>query len=512
MTNYFMTEPAKSSHRRETLEAIHDHAVDAIITIDAGGRIENINRAAIGLFGYSESELIGQNVKMLMPSPYQTEHDGYLENYRNTGDRKIIGIGREVSAKRKDGTVFPVHLAVSEIQLEDRRIFAGFIRDLSDLKRSEQQQAKLGAIVEDSLNEVFIFSASTLNFIQVNRGARENLGYSLEELQLLTPVDLKPNFNESNFRQLIEPLLTGEQSRIEFTTRHLRKDGTTYEVEVHLQLSTYFTKPVFVAFILDITARLQAERALKIQQEQMKADLERLVETRTEELKKTQADLVRSEKYATLGQVSGSIAHEIRNPLNAVKTSAYFLLNAQNPSTEKVREHLERIDRQVTMIDNVITALADVAKLPEADRRALEIAPLLQQVVNSTTIPSGIEVELDIAESISPILADETQIVIAFRNLFRNARDAMPDGGAIAIKAVERVDAISISFADNGIGMSEDQLAKILEPLFTTKARGLGLGLPITNAVIEKNHGKLSIESKLNHGSTFTVSLEKSKT
>ncbi len=352
-----MKKTKNADFRQKILEAIYDSAVDSIITIDEQGIIETVNRATENMFGYSPDEIRGQNISMLMPKPYHLEHDSYLKNYLTSGQAKIIGIGREVFARRKDGSIFPMHLAVSEVCVGDHRIFVGFIRDLSNLKQVEEQRAMLGRIIEDSLNEVYIFDAQTLQFIQVNRGARENLGYSLEELHALTPVDLKPDFDRETFRAMLGPLVTGKIDKLDFSTVHRRRNGTDYEVDVNLQVSTYLSKAVFVAIVLDVTERRKAERKVQQQRETMQAELERLVETRTDELRRAQAKLVLGEKFSTLGKVSGGIAHEIRNPLNAVKTSAYFLLNAKNLSPEKIQEHLERIDRQVTMIDNVITAL-----------------------------------------------------------------------------------------------------------------------------------------------------------
>src|SRR5207302_3044864 len=112
---------------------------DAIITIDDRGAVESMNPAAERLFGYSAPEVIGQNVKMLMPEPYRHEHDGYLHNYITTGQKKIIGIGREVVGLRKDGSTFPMDIAVSEVQLGSRRLFTGIVRDISDRKQTEEK-------------------------------------------------------------------------------------------------------------------------------------------------------------------------------------------------------------------------------------------------------------------------------------------------------------------------------------------------------------------------------------
>jgi PAS domain S-box-containing protein len=128
--------------REARLRAILESAVDAIIAIDEAGRIQSFNPAAERLFGYSEEELIGQNVSRLMPAPYRDEHDGYLASYKATRSARIIGVGREVEARRKDGEVFPIHLSVGEAKLGERRIFTGIIHDLSDRKRLEDQLAQ----------------------------------------------------------------------------------------------------------------------------------------------------------------------------------------------------------------------------------------------------------------------------------------------------------------------------------------------------------------------------------
>lgn len=502
--------PDIEQRRIKTLEAIYNEAVDSIVTIDRNGTIVSVNPRTLSMFGFDEQDLIGQNVKILMPQPYRDAHDGYLQKYHETGQRKIIGIGREVVGRRKDGTTFPIHLAVSEIQVGEERMFAGVMRDLTEFKRLEAQETSLGRIVENSLNEIFIFDTQTLRFVLVNRGARDNLGYTIDELRTMTPVDIKPEYTAAKFRERLAPLVSGEVDRLQFDTLHQRKDGSTYQVHVHLQMTVYQEREVFVAIILDITQRREAERAVEQQRESMQADLKRLVETRTAELRDAQSELVQAEKFSTLGKVSGGIAHEIRNPLNAVKTSAYFLLNAKEPSAEKTREHLERIDRQVSMIDGVVTALSDVAKLPTANLLPVDLADLLKRTAASIDMPASVSLDLQLPADLPKALADENQVTIAFKNLIRNARDAMADaGGTLLLTADVDSDAVVVHVSDTGCGIDADDLEKILEPLFTTKARGMGLGLSITRTIVGKNQGKLTVESELGAGSRFSIELQR---
>ena len=143
----------------ERLRAILQTAVEGIITIDEHGSIESVNPATERVFGWKAEELLGQNVRMLMPSPYREEHDQYLANYLRTGQARIIGVGREVVGQRKDGTLFPMDLAVSEVNLGDRRLFTGFIRDITERKRlerevleiSERERQRIGQDLHDGL-------------------------------------------------------------------------------------------------------------------------------------------------------------------------------------------------------------------------------------------------------------------------------------------------------------------------------------------------------------------------
>jgi PAS domain S-box-containing protein len=168
----------RNSERRA--KAVLDTTVDAIITIDEMGHIESFNQAAENIFGYAAEEVIGENVKLLMPSPYRDEHDHYLENYRETGEPKIIGVGREVVGRRKDGSTFPLQLSVSEVQLKDERLFTGIIRDLSEKKRlekeilriSEEERRRIGQDLHDGLGQM-------LNAIAL---FSETLAEQLEEL------------------------------------------------------------------------------------------------------------------------------------------------------------------------------------------------------------------------------------------------------------------------------------------------------------------------------------------
>ncbi len=179
----------------QRLQAIIETAIDGIISIDARGHIEMMNPAALEMFGYHIDEVMGQNVSVLMPEPYHSEHDGYLQRYHDTKEARIIGIGREVTAKRKDGSIFPFRLAVSEVILNDRVIFTGVIHDLTEVKQAEEElirvNEKLENLVEERTNEL---EEVVNRLLSTNQQLKEN------ELKLQESLDKEKELNELKSR------------------------------------------------------------------------------------------------------------------------------------------------------------------------------------------------------------------------------------------------------------------------------------------------------------------------
>ncbi len=215
----------------------------------------------------------------------------------------------------------------------------------------------------------------------------------------------------------------------------------------------------------------------------------------------------RSERLAAIGQVAGGVAHELRNPLNVVKTSVYYLLNARNPSPEKQAEHLQRIERHVVLADGVITALSNFAKLPLPNLHPFPVGHCIREALEFNPLPDTVAVRVDCPAALPCVLADFDQLRIVFANLIRNAREAMPQGGQLTIVGAPADDHVDVAVADTGVGIAPENLARITEPLYSTKARGLGLGLAIARAILEKNKGSLRVASEPGRGTTFTVRL-----
>jgi signal transduction histidine kinase len=250
--------------------------------------------------------------------------------------------------------------------------------------------------------------------------------------------------------------------------------------------------------------RKQAEEALR----QYSERLEEMVEERTKELRDTQEDLVRQEKLATLGKLSGGVGHELRNPLGAIKNAAYFLNMAIEEPDPEIKETLEILEKEIASSERIINSLLNFARPKSPTLQNVDINDITQEAVSRTTVPENVEVVTQLDETLPPIPVDPDQLNQVFGNIILNAIQAMPDGGQLVVKSkVPSPGWVSVSFADTGVGIPEENLGKIFEPLFTSKAKGIGLGLAIIKTMVEGHGGDIGVQSEIGKGTIFTVRL-----
>lgn len=216
----------------------------------------------------------------------------------------------------------------------------------------------------------------------------------------------------------------------------------------------------------------------------------------------------RVERLVAIGQVAGGIAHELRNPLNVIKTSVYYLTNARSVSPAKTKEHLERIEKQVTTADSVITALSNYARLPSPTLRPFLIDQVVREALEAVEPPANIRVQIDLQPALPPVMADLDQVQIVFLNLFRNAYEAMPEGGELRISATDGDGHVEVAVTDTGHGIPPEVLKRIMEPFHSTKSRGIGLGLAISRSIVDRNQGTLKAFSEPGQGATFKLRLK----
>ena len=246
----------------ERFRSTFEQAAVGICHVSLDGEFIKVNKKLSEFWGYPADELIHLTFQEI------THPDDLGKDMELVG-RVLAGEIESYSLEKRyinrTGEMVWGGLTVSLARDSEGRpdYFISVVEDITARKQTEESAARLGRIIENSVNEIYVFNAETMLFGQVNHGARENLGYTLDEMKKMTPLDLKPDFTREQFMTLIRPLLDGEKDRVFFDTRHQRKDRTCYPVEVNLQMTTYDNQPAFVAIILDVTDRLEAKETLQ---------------------------------------------------------------------------------------------------------------------------------------------------------------------------------------------------------------------------------------------------------
>jgi PAS domain S-box-containing protein len=468
-----------SGQNRTSLEgealnrAILEAAVDAIICIDDGGMIESVNPATERIFGYSESELLGQNVSMLMPDPYAREHDSYIANYLETGVKKIIGIGREVVGQRKDGTLFPVDLAVGEILQPGRRAFTGIIRDISDRKQAAEslrnEQEFSDAIIDTAQAIVMVLDPAG-HIVRFNQFMDELAGKRLADVKgrLWTEVFLTPAVRRDNPRPFRRTL--DNQVIKGMTLPILCPDGSERQV-VWWATAMHDAHGVISGILAighDMTELLAANRKL-----------------------------VQTERLAALGEAATRLAHESRNMLQRIQVAAGIArLSAEDNS--QVQKQLDVIERSSEEIGELLVEVRSFAAPMNLETMPSDVAGLWQEAWAALDATRrGRVANLEETNSLrSKCAVDRFRMVQVFRNLLENSLAACTDPVEIEIIAQElQPDSgiAEIRIRDNGPGLKPEQRERVFEPFYTTKSKGTGLGMSIVRRTVDAHGGRIFV-------------------
>jgi PAS domain S-box-containing protein len=255
-----------------------------------------------------------------------------------------------------------------------------------------------------------------------------------------------------------------------------------------------------VAIAID---RKQAEEQIR----QLNVSLEQRVEQRTRELREAQEKLVRQEKLATLGQLAGGVGHELRNPLGVINSAVYYLKLVQPDADEKIKKYHLIIEQEVQIAGRIINDLLDFGRIVSPDRQPVSVPELVQHVLTRFPAPASVQVLLKLPASLPKVYADPLHLEQVLGNLTTNACQAMKDGGKLTISASLKKDQVAIAVKDTGTGITPENMQKLFEPLFTTKLRGIGLGLAVSKKLAEASGGRIEVTSQPGKGSTFTLYL-----
>ncbi len=394
-------------------------------------------------------------------------------------------------------------------------------------KEAETRVARLGHIVDDSLNEIYTFDVETLKFKLVNRWARENLGYSMGELREFTPLDINPKYTFETLQARLQPLRLGEQSQVVFSSTHTRKDGTIYPVEVHLQLTTHCEEPEFVAIAIDITDRLKAEselRAYLAAMETAHEDAEQQArelraKTRDLEIAREQAETANNAK----GEFVANISHEIRTPLTAILGFTDILLESvEDPVQIEAAQTIQRNGQHLLTIINDILDLSKMdfgkLKIRRSQCSPMEIIKEVVQLMAVRADAKGLTLSTVFEGSIpDEVIVDPIRLRQILLNLVGNAIKFTELGRVDIQTRFAANDAgtfnMTIDVIDTGIGIAENQIEKVFQPFSqadgstTRNTGGTGLGLTISQRLAGLMDGEITVESELGTGSRFRVTL-----
>ncbi len=481
------TEQLRKSEVRS--RALMDGMLDAMLSINPRGIILEASASTKRLFGYESSELVGQNINILMPEPHHSKHDGYLEHYAKTGDTWILNSTRTFEIVHKSGDLLWFELSVSRVDVpgEPEPIFSGSFRDVTDKVRAEEarreSERRLRAVFDQEYEFVGLLDCEGI-VMDVNRAALEASGEQLED------VIGRPFWKTrwwSRDEAIIERVRKGIESAangefVRFETEFFGKDG-------HIRTVDFSLKPIFdendeVVMLIpegrDITELKQAQ----------------------------QREVAMLRALATIGESAAVLAHEIKNPITAVNLALRAVADKLGSDQAEILEDLvSRMQRLEKLMRRTLAFTKPLElQLERVNPRALleEAAEALRPEIEDKEF----KVKVSVKKNCRDVNVDSSLIEEVLLNLLRNAIDAHETGGLVHMSAASAArDRVRIRVEDDGPGMSESTLESLFRPFFTTKAQGTGLGLAICRKVIEEHGGTISAGKSKLGGASFEILL-----
>lgn len=480
--------------------ALFAAAVDPIVLIDREGRITGFNLAAEQVFGWREADVLGERVSILMPGPYRDEHDGYMSRYLGTGQRRIIGIGREVVARRRDGSTFPIDLSVGEFVSGDEHGFVGILRDITARKAQEAELRRtteeLRLIFEQTPTALALLDAEG-RIVDVNRACESLLGRDAEALRGRRHGDLLADADRALVEGALSEVIAGRGETWSRDVQYLRGDGRPLPALLHAGVARDVEGRPLLA-ICEIVDRSQLFEA-------------------TREAEDLRTRLAHVARIGTLGEMVSGIAHEVNQPLTAIANYANaarrFVLAGDSDPAE-LAGILDKIAAQAERAGQVIRGLRNLTRRRDAVREPLDCAALIAEVARLVEFElraRGWRLLTRIDGPLPPVYGDGVQIQQVLLNLIRNGIEAMAEaaqGDAIEVQA-EAVDggSVEIRVRDRGPGLRRDVEDHLFEPFFTTKAQGMGLGLSICKSLMRAHDGDLRYQPGRDGGAEFIMRL-----
>jgi PAS domain S-box-containing protein len=487
----------------ERFRAISTSATDAIILMSDDGKVIYWNPSAERTFGYLAEEVLDKKLSEIIVPPYG--NDKHAELLRQLGLNSFPKKRFEVSAQKKDGTIFPLDLSVSSVKLRDKNCMLAIAQDVTERKAMEEALRQERDMLEDMASNIgagLTIITKDYRVLWANQLLKKIMNKDNLENEFCHSI-----YNKSGgiCRDCSAKKIFEKEVSVDRHDYHI-KNGD-YEKWVELIATPVKDEDGNVVAALELAVDITERKKLQDKLADYSLKLEETVQSRTEQLKITQAELVKSERLAAIGELAGMVGHDLRNPLTGIKNAAYYLAKKGNSIPEtKAKEMLETIDKCVNYSNKIVGDLLDYSKEIRLNITGTSPGKLLDEALVMVNVPQNVTILNQLPDQ-PRLKIDPDKVERVFINLIKNAIDAMPNGGKITVSSIEVNGSLEMFFADTGTGIAEEILPKLFSPLLTTKAQGMGFGLAICKRIIESHGGAISVKTTQGKGTVFSITL-----
>jgi two-component system cell cycle sensor histidine kinase/response regulator CckA len=476
-----------------------DRAKVGMVMTAGDGRLIEVNPAFAEMLGYDPDELVGQPFADIT---HPDDRGPSLAVFKEVIAGGLDKVDLEKRYLRKDGSTLWAQITSAPVRDPDGRVlhFITIIQDVTARREAEQglraSEQRYRLLFERNPQPIFLFDLETLRFLAVNQAAVQHYGYSRDEFMAMTILDIRPQEDRGRLGDALST--AGTDFRRFGLWRHVRKDGSIIEVDISSHEATFDGRRVRIVLITDVTERLKAER----------------------ELEAARRQISRSEKLSALGSLVSGVAHEVRTPLAYIQNNASLIdIKLHAAANERdarlaaevlplVKELCHGIDR----VNDLVRDLRRFTQLQAGDRAVVPLVEPVREAVNLFRATNRGKYDIEVVLEPTPTVhVDSSEVQQVVLNLLQNGAEAMPSGGLLRVTTRTSAAGAELTVADGGPGIPPDVLARMYEPLFTTKPDGTGLGLSIVKRILQAHDATVECRTGIGNGTTFVVTFPRAE-
>ena len=475
-----------------------------MIFIYKKGRVTYANKKCEDLMGYTKEEFYAPTFNFFTLIAPESQEKLNSSHKRHTEGQEVAPY--EYTLLTKAGKRINAVLTSKLIKYEGENATLGIVTDITERKKMEdalRQERKMLEAVTENIGAGLAIISKDYHILWANKLMKQINGDCQGKKCYSTFNKLTDICPDCGVKKIFEkgvPIDTHEYST---------KDDKGHTMWIEIIVTPIKDKTGKIIAALELAVNITERKGMQDKLAEYSQKLKKLVEKRTEQLKQTQAKLVKSERLAAIGELAAMVGHDLRNPLTGIKGAAYYL-KAKHCSEigDRGKEMLESIENAIDYSNKIVNDLLEYSRELKLELTETTPKAMLKKALASLEIPEEIKI-VDATADEPKVKADIEQMCRVFINLIKNAVDAMPEGGTLTIKSKEAKGTLKITFKDTGTGMTEKTLRTLKRgvPLFTTKAKGMRFGLPICKRIAEAHGGKLSLESNIGKGTKITVTI-----